>query len=98
MNPQDTPENLHAAERLHARAREFRGRFLHSIAVIEHDAIRHITGYFCPYWAGQWLERLNFAVRPWVLVTWRQMCAAGAVEDERVTQAQRVLHASQVVV
>lgn len=45
--PRDTPENFRAAERLHARAREFRGRFLNSIAVIEHDAARLLTDYFC---------------------------------------------------
>jgi hypothetical protein len=43
----DTPEYLRAAGRLHAQAREFRGRFLNSVAVIEHDIAKLLTDYFC---------------------------------------------------
>lgn len=43
----DTPENFRAAGRLHARAREFRGEFLNSVAVIEHDIAKLLTDYFC---------------------------------------------------
>ena len=43
----DSPEKFRAAERLHARAREFRGRFLNSVAVIEHDIAKLLTDYFC---------------------------------------------------
>jgi hypothetical protein len=45
--PRDTPENYAAARKLHALAREFRGRFLNSIAVIEHDIAKLLTEYFC---------------------------------------------------
>lgn len=47
MTTRDTLENFRAAEHLHARAREFRGRFLNSVAVIEHDFAKLLTGYFC---------------------------------------------------
>lgn len=43
----DTPENFLAARRLHARAREFRGEFLNSVAVIEHNIATLLTRYFC---------------------------------------------------
>lgn len=45
--PRHTPENFVAAERLHARAREYRGRFLNHIAVIERDIALLLTAYFC---------------------------------------------------
>ena len=40
-------ENFVAAGRLHARAREYRGRFLNHIAVIERDIALLLTEYFC---------------------------------------------------
>ena len=45
--PRDTPENFAAVQKLHALAREFRGRFLNSVAVIEHDIAKLLTEYFC---------------------------------------------------
>ena len=45
--PRDTPENYAAARRLHAQAREYRGRFLNHIAVIERDLALLLTEYFC---------------------------------------------------
>jgi len=43
----DTDDNHRAAGRLHARAREYRGRFLNHIAVIERDIALLLTEYFC---------------------------------------------------
>jgi len=45
--PRHTPENFAAAQKLHALAREFRGRFLNHLAVIEHDIAKLLTEYFC---------------------------------------------------
>lgn len=45
--PRNTKENWAAAEKLHALAREFRGKFLNSVAVIEHDIAKLLTEYFC---------------------------------------------------
>lgn len=42
-----TRDNFVAAEKLHARAREYRGRFLNHIAVIERDIALLLTEYFC---------------------------------------------------
>lgn len=42
-----TREKMIAAEKLHARAREYRGRFLNHIAVIERDIALLLTEYFC---------------------------------------------------
>jgi hypothetical protein len=36
-----------AAEQLHERARQFRGRFLNHVAVIERDIALLLTSYFC---------------------------------------------------
>ncbi len=36
-----------AAGRIHQRAREYRGRFLNHVAVIERDIARLLTDYFC---------------------------------------------------
>lgn len=35
------------AKKVHERARYFRGRFLNSVAVIEHDIAAILTAYFC---------------------------------------------------
>jgi len=40
-------ENFKSAHSLHARARDFRGRFLNHIAVIERDIALILTEYFC---------------------------------------------------
>ncbi len=45
--PRDSPENFRAARLLHERAREYRGRFLNRMAVIEHDIAEILTDYFC---------------------------------------------------
>jgi len=41
------PDNDAVAKQLHALAREFRGRFLNTVAVIEHDLAELLTEYFC---------------------------------------------------
>jgi len=41
------PEQIKAAKAIHERARYLRGRFLNSVAVIEHDLAEIITWYFC---------------------------------------------------
>lgn len=38
---------VRACEKVHERARYFRGRFLNSVAVIEHDIAAILTAYFC---------------------------------------------------
>lgn len=40
-------DRFKSAGRIHARAREFRGRFLNILAVIERDIALLLTGYFC---------------------------------------------------
>lgn len=59
--PRDTPENFTAAQKLHALAREYRGRFLNSVAAIEHDIARLLTEYFCtsdPFKQELFFERI----------------------------------------
>lgn len=43
----DYREKFHACEKVHEQARYFRGRFLNTIAVIEHDIAIILTLYFC---------------------------------------------------
>lgn len=40
-------KKVSAAQRLHERARYLRGRFMNSVAVIEHDIAAILTEYFC---------------------------------------------------
>lgn len=40
-------EKVRACERVHEVARQFRGRFLNSVAAIEHDISAILTEYFC---------------------------------------------------
>lgn len=40
-------KKVQAAQRLHEKARYLRGRFLNSVAVIEHDIAAILTEYFC---------------------------------------------------
>ena len=59
--PRDTPENFAAAQKLHALAREYRGRFLNSVAAIEHDIAQLLTEYFCtsdPFKQELFFERI----------------------------------------
>jgi hypothetical protein len=41
------PAKVQAAKAIHERARQFRGRFLNSIAVIDHEICQFLTEYFC---------------------------------------------------
>jgi hypothetical protein len=41
------PAKVQAARAIHERARQFRGRFLNSIAVIDHEICQFLTEYFC---------------------------------------------------
>ena len=43
----DSNRSYGSAERIHARAREYRGRFLNLVAVIERDIALLLTDYFC---------------------------------------------------
>ena len=43
----DYNEKVRAAERLHEKARDLRGRFLNHVAVIERDIAVILTEYFC---------------------------------------------------
>jgi hypothetical protein len=45
--PKHTIENYRAADRLHERARQYRGRFLNHVAVIERTPANILTEYFC---------------------------------------------------
>ena len=40
-------EKIRAAKLIHEKARYYRGRFLNSVACIEHDIAHILTEYFC---------------------------------------------------
>lgn len=40
-------ERIQAAKLIHEKARYYRGRFLNSVACIEHDIAHILTDYFC---------------------------------------------------
>jgi len=43
----DEQEKIRAAKLIHEKARYYRGRFLNSVACIEHDIAHILTEYFC---------------------------------------------------
>jgi hypothetical protein len=45
--PVNEEDKYKAARRLHEQARQYRGRFLNSVACIEHDLARLLTDYLC---------------------------------------------------
>ncbi len=53
MFPQEEEKRIRAAKKIHEKARYMRGRFLNSVAVIEHKISLILTEYFCSHDEGK---------------------------------------------